>query len=1222
MSTEPASLSTSAPVVLPERRDSTTDHGLPDWLVTLLKPLASLKLTVALFAMSIFIVLAGTLAQVDKDIWQVIDEYFRCTFARIPFQIFFPPSFFPRAQYPYLKDVPGAFWFPGGWLIGATMSLNLLAAHLIRFKVQSTGPRLVYGLITLLAGMVMTWLVVQSGANENGVQAESLIPYATLWQVFLGGLALACCGAVYGWFQVPTDRVVTRWVVGLTALTLAGLLGWLMSLGISTPPSDSSMRILWQLTKGGLAALILLAGCWLVFQQRAGVVLLHGGIGLMMFGELLVGMTSIEGQMSIQEGETSNFVQDIRTLELAVVDPSPADEEIVTVIPRSFILAAANAKDPADKILKHEKLPFQIEIVQFLQNSKLEDLQPGEKSLATAGRGTRFKVVETRPSSGTDSDGRVDLSAAYVRVRDKQGKDVGTFLTGILFSMQNLSEKVTVDGKTYDLSLRFKRTYKPYQMTLKDIRKEDYIGTSTPKDYSSYVHLVDKTRQVDRDVRIWMNNPLRFAGETFYQSNYFQDPQTGVESTTLQVVTNRGWMIPYVSCMIVAVGMLSHFVLTLLRFLQRAERTAPSVSGLSPELRQKFGDRMKPAASQPKEPIVATGSPGWLGVFLPLAMLALGIGYTASRLTPPKVSEDGFDWQRFGQIPIVAGGRTQPLDTLARNTLLAISSRDYFVEEIPVESTSTKATPAGEEPKVKEVRQPAIRWLADLMANPEAAFKHRVFRIENLDLQEVLGLKRRERFRYAPEEFLPKLAELVKQAEMAKKAPAESLSAFQKKVLELEKKLGVMDLMLQSFSPPRIRTDGVNTAKDMMEAIGRQQELAQRHPPLLIPPSKEGEKWETFAGGWLRNIVTSTITKEPTNPYTDEFGDILVAYAQDNPKSFNRAVDHYLATLKQEKPDEVSLSKASFEAFFNRFEPFGVAQVLYILAFILAAIGWLGYAKPCNRAALSLAILAFAIHSFALVARMSISGRPPVTNLYSSAVFIGWGCAGLAIFLEFLYRNGIGTVGAVVAGAGTLYVAGTLATGDDTFSVLQAVLDTQFWLATHVTCITFGYSTTLLAALFGGLYLIRGVATPSLTAEVGRDLTRMTYGTLCFSIFFSFVGTVLGGLWADDSWGRFWGWDPKENGALMIVLWNALILHARWGGMIKERGLAMLSVIGAAVVSWSWFGVNGLEVGLHSYGFDSRMATLFLTVSAISLGVFAIGCVPKRFWWSNQKRLS
>ena len=130
----------------------------------------------------------------------------------------------------------------------------------------------------------------------------------------------------------------------------------------------------------------------------------------------------------------------------------------------------------------------------------------------------------------------------------------------------------------------------------------------------------------------------------------------------------------------------------------------------------------------------------------------------------------------------------------------------------------------------------------------------------------------------------------------------------------------------------------------------------------------------------------------------------------------------------------------------------------------------------------------------------------------------------------------------------------------------------------------------------------------------------MIYGTLCFAIFFSFVGTVLGGLWADDSWGRFWGWDPKENGALIIVLWNALILHARWDRMIRDRGLAVLSVAGNIVTAWSWFGVNELGVGLHSYGFtEGRLRTLAIAVAA-HLIVVAAGWLPLSIWWSYRRQ--
>ena len=185
---------------------------------------------------------------------------------------------------------------------------------------------------------------------------------------------------------------------------------------------------------------------------------------------------------------------------------------------------------------------------------------------------------------------------------------------------------------------------------------------------------------------------------------------------------------------------------------------------------------------------------------------------------------------------------------------------------------------------------------------------------------------------------------------------------------------------------------------------------------------------------------------------------------------------------------------------------------------------------------------------------------------------------------------------------------------------MQAVLDTNFWLSTHVTTITLGYATTYLAGLLGVVYVLRGVFTPSLTPEIGRDLNRMIYGTLCFSIFFSFVGTVLGGLWADDSWGRFWGWDPKENGALIIVLWNALVLHARWGGMVKERGMAVLAIAGNIFVSWSWWGVNELGAGLHSYGFtEGTVIKLGLFVLS-QLVLIGIGVIPKHLWGSHRQR--
>jgi ABC-type transport system involved in cytochrome c biogenesis permease subunit len=1182
-----------------------TDHGLPPVVVQLLRPIASLKLTVGLFAAAIFIILAGTLAQVDADIWQVINEYFRTAIAWIPLQIFFPPSFFPG-----MPKISGGFYFPGGWLIGAVMSLNLLAAHLIRFRVQASGGRLVSGLIVLLAGMVLTYAVIQSGFNKDGVQEDHWLSYRVVWIVYQASLFCALTGAAAGWYMTAPSRKTTRWLLAGATVVLGSGIAALFFAGLLNQPGDASMRILWQLTKSGAAAAALLAGCILVFRKRAGVVLLHGGVGLMMFGELLVGMSAVEGQMHLKEGEVVNYVQDIRTVELAVVDPSDSQKDRVTVIPRSVLLAAEASKQPID----NKDLPFRVQVDKFLQNSDVRRVRPmDEKNPATAGLGKEWIADPVKAGTGVDTSSKVDMTAAYVTLLPKTGDTpLGTYLTGILFSSSGSADTVDVDGKPYEISLRFKRMYKPYSVKLVDVRKDDYVGTDTPRNYSSDVQLVDPERHVDRPVHIWMNNPLRFAGETFYQSGYFKDPSTGVEQTTLQVVSNTSWMIPYVSCMIVALGMLTHFFITLLRFLNRADR----VSGAPIEV--SVAKNLPEGVARPKaiEPVIETAeAPVWIAYGIPAVALAIGLAVIAVGLTPRKPKDGGLDLSRFGEIPVISQGRAKPLDTLARHSLLATASRETFKD-------------------ANDKTQPAIRWLMDLLTDREAVLGHRTFQIPNLEVQQLLGLEPREHFRYSPTEFLPKLKELTEEAEAARAKPAEQLSVKERKILELERKLGILDLLFQSFTMPPIRTDADHLAQDLLGAIQSQQRLLKRStpPPLGIPPMKsametpedqrsplDSAEWETYANAAVKDIIKSQFKSETRNPAYEKFEAILAAYREKDAKSFNAAIDDYLAYLKAGDFPGLDLPKSEFEASFNRFAPFFLSRWLYVLAFVLAVFGWLTLPKTFTRAAVWLTMLILVLHTYALVGRIYISGRPPVTNLYSSAVFIGWGGAVLALILERIFRNGLGVVVATVAGFLSLGVAEHLASdGTDTFAVLQAVLDTQFWLSTHVVCITLGYSTTYLAGLLGVLFVGLGVCTPLLNAKLSRDLVRMIYGTLCFSIFFSFVGTVLGGLWADDSWGRFWGWDPKENGALIIVLWNALCLHARWGGMVKDRGLALLAVAGNIAVSWSWFGVNELGVGLHSYGFREGLL-MWLGVFVLSqLAIIGLGSIPRQYWLSRK----
>jgi ABC-type transport system involved in cytochrome c biogenesis permease subunit len=262
-----------------------------------------------------------------------------------------------------------------------------------------------------------------------------------------------------------------------------------------------------------------------------------------------------------------------------------------------------------------------------------------------------------------------------------------------------------------------------------------------------------------------------------------------------------------------------------------------------------------------------------------------------------------------------------------------------------------------------------------------------------------------------------------------------------------------------------------------------------------------------------------------------------------------------------------------------------------------------------------LAWAVFAIHTGAILTRMLIHGYAPVTNLYGSTIFVAWGAVLLGLFLERSWRNGLGLAAACAAGFGSLIVAHNLSlAGEDAIESVRAVLDSNFWLSTHVTIVTLGYSAMFVAGMLATFHLVGRLVSRSYAANEATQasIDRASYGVLAFAVTFSFIGTMLGGIWADQSWGRFWGWDPKENGALLIVLWCALALHARWGRLVDREGLMQLLVFGNIVTAWSWFGTNLLGVGLHSYGF-TESGFLWLSLYAASqLLVIALGWLSPR----------
>jgi cytochrome c-type biogenesis protein CcsB len=599
-------------------------------------------------------------------------------------------------------------------------------------------------------------------------------------------------------------------------------------------------------------------------------------------------------------------------------------------------------------------------------------------------------------------------------------------------------------------------------------------------------------------------------------------------------------------------------------------------------------------------------------IVVSLAMVFLGSG-----MIPPGNPPDKFHLAELGTLPVVDRGRPKPLDTVARTSLMIISGRQYFVEEIQGGEKNQKpsdplpeADPAkksnGKEKEVIKVSQPAIRWLMDVIVTPVhpehperfrdgPALKHKVFRIENEEVLSFFNLEPRPGFRYSLEEMMPRLKDFYLRVEEVGTKDAKKLVLYEAKLMELAQHMKVF-LELSTWRAPHV--------------IPLNQENWLALEEALQKAGVDAVRQNEAGGAWL---------------------DLISTYHAGQIDQFNATLVDYKKYLEKEFPNELGVTR--FETFFNHFAPFYQCAVLYLFVLILACMSWLVWSEPLSKAAFWLGMLTLLVHTWALIARMYIQGRPPVTNLYSSAIFIGWGCVVLGLFLEYIYQNGVGSVVGAITGSLSLVIAHYLAQSGDTLEMMQAVLDTNFWLATHVTCITLGYTATFMAGFLGIAFVLLGPIhylhnrfprlfpqqfmknNPNLLApNIIQNLNRMIYGVVCFATLLSFTGTVLGGIWADQSWGRFWGWDPKENGALLIVIWNALILHARWGGMVKAPGIAVLAILGNIVTSWSWFGVNMLGVGLHSYGFMEGAIFWLLTFVFSQLIFAGIGLIPLGWW--------
>lgn len=563
-----------------------------------------------------------------------------------------------------------------------------------------------------------------------------------------------------------------------------------------------------------------------------------------------------------------------------------------------------------------------------------------------------------------------------------------------------------------------------------------------------------------------------------------------------------------------------------------------------------------------------------------------------------------FDEAGFSDLPVLHDGRIKPMDSFARSLLKQFSGTD----------------------------RNAIPWLLETLFNPANAENMPVLKVTNPDLLNMLELSRQPAGLYTYKDLSGALNAKQEILVSILKTPDADWTPAQKDFVLLQQKTVLLGDLLASLSlylpfsvqvpqsAPRAlkayagRTLTYLDVFEFHEALQKEVKKIVKVKGQDIGRYSESEQALTMLSFHFDNLrfagKRSTIFKAipagaqklwmspwenhasgEKNPaaagYFKLWQDMAEAYHHGDKAGWESGIREIKVRLADSPDTGLRPLALIVERVYNDLHPFYASAALYAISLALFAFGYwrkkdlLTFCFYCLGAG-------FTVHAAGIAARMYILERPPVSTLYESIIFVALIAAGYGL-ARFKMRRDMLALG---LGAGAALFLNFLSFSHnqegDSMLMLSAVLNTNFWLATHVVCITAGYAFCLITSLLAHAALWR--RTPDLQAQM--------HFMALLSLLFAAVGTVLGGIWADQSWGRFWGWDPKENGALLIVLWLIWLLHGRISGTMRElyvtAGLAYLSVI----VALSWFGVNLLSVGLHAYGFTDAAAGYLAAVIA------------------------
>jgi len=609
-------------------------------------------------------------------------------------------------------------------------------------------------------------------------------------------------------------------------------------------------------------------------------------------------------------------------------------------------------------------------------------------------------------------------------------------------------------------------------------------------------------------------------------------------------------------------------------------------------------------------------------------------------------------------LPVQDGGRIKPLQTYASFRLLPINGK----------RTLTFAD--------KE-KMTAMEWYLTTLFFPEHSDDYEVFQVRDSAVIDAIGLPhadKKKSDRYSYNELRPGFKTLFQLLEQYSRIEQNNRDSVQQQIVNLATNVSAyhdirtsLDFARYShgvghtdevrenarvkelFADPskvtfsqivsrlpdivsvhnELRTAGQTEVADELNHVygdARDAAAVTSRTCAMFPPgvSKEEES------EWMTPVDIAEIGMFPTYDMPEGHIAALASFEKlvelrDDFTAFESEFENLHGALVGMAVERGEYSKVPIELSYYNGKYVMNALVLFVLSFVLMGFMWL---RPRNAWIYRGTMLAVASGLVTLITaitlRCIIRDRPPISTLYETILFVTAGWALVALVAELINKKRVMLSAGAFLGMLGLFLANKFELVDkqDTMPSLVAVLDTNFWLATHVTAITTGYSAGLLAAAVSSFYLIaKLIGVKKGDKAFYRGMARMSYGILCFALIFSLVGTILGGVWANDSWGRFWGWDPKENGALLICISQIAILHARLGGYLRQHSLQMATAFAGTIIAFSWFGVNLLGVGLHSYGFTSGISTALVTYYLIQWGIVGLGGIALLLERSAQAAL-